>query len=285
MKKESSLLFGAHMSISDGFDQAVLQGEAIGCTAIQIFTKSNRQWACKPLEKKRIDALKKALQSSCVKTVIAHATYLINIGSPDVELAKKSTNALITELNRCSELGIKYLVLHPGSHSNADITECLTRISAHLDHALESSTGTTSILLETMAGQGTSIGHTFEQLALIIKKSHHKKRIGICFDTCHAFAAGYDFRDKKSYKKMWDHFDEVIGLNKLHAIHVNDSKTDLGSHVDRHTHIGQGKIGLLAFKMIFKDPRFVAIPKILETPHATNQDHKRNIDTIKSLIS
>jgi deoxyribonuclease-4 len=285
MKQKTHLLFGAHMSIAGEISLAIERGESIGCTAIQIFTKSNRQWKAKELATQDTNAFKAAWYNSSIKSVITHATYLINIGSPNNELAEKSVMALTEELNRCNDLSIPYLVLHPGSHSNTDVNECLKRISANLDRSLEKSNSKTSILLETMAGQGTGVGHTFEQIATIIESSHHKSKIGVCFDTCHAFAAGYDFRTKTTYKNMWENFDKTIGLHKLHAIHVNDSKGGLGSRVDRHADIGEGKIGLEAFKLLFNDPRFVAIPKVLETPRATIEDYEKNMAVVRSLIT
>lgn len=284
MKKKTDLLFGAHMSIAGGFSLAIERGESIECTAIQVFTKSNRQWNAKSIAEEDIANFKLRWKNSSIKSIISHASYLLNIGSPNDELAEKSTKALTDELNRSSALGIPYLVLHPGSHSNTDINECLKRIAENLDRALENSNGGTAILLETMAGQGTSIGHTFEQIATIIKNSHHKRSIGVCFDTCHSFAAGYDFRTKSSYNDMWNNFDKTIGLHKLHAMHVNDSKGDLGSRIDRHADIGEGKIGLEAFRLLFNDPRFENTPKVLETPRATIEDYVKNMATIRSLI-
>jgi deoxyribonuclease-4 len=284
MNKTTPILFGAHMSISEGIYKSIERGESIGCTAIQIFTKSNRQWYAKPLDQEDINAFQNAWKKSSIKSIIAHASYLINIGSPNNELAKKSVAALIEELNRCNMLSIPYLVLHPGSHSKTDIESCLQRISDNIDKALEKSDGKTHILLETMAGQGDSVGNTFEQLATIIKHSHHKSKLGVCLDTCHIFAAGYDFRTKEAYNALWNLFDQTIGLEKLHAIHCNDSKTELNSRVDRHTDIGKGKIGLHAFELLFNDHRFAHIPKILETPKESLSDDLRNMKTINALI-
>ena len=284
MEKVSKLLLGAHMSMIGGFYRAIERGESIGCTTIQIFTKNNRQWHAKPLQNEEIELFKNKWKESSIQSIIAHATYLINLGSPQKELEEKSIKAAINELERCNSLTISYLVLHPGSHTNTDETESLKRIARNLDFIFESAQGDTSILLETMAGQGSSLCYSFEHIAEIIKLSKHKKRLGVCFDTCHAFAAGYDFRTKKDYIAMWKHFDDTIGLNKLHAIHINDSKTDCGSRVDRHTDIGKGKLGLEAFRLLFNDKRFANIPKILETPYTTLDDYKRNMETIYSLI-
>jgi deoxyribonuclease IV len=283
MKKEHSLLLGAHMSISGKIELAIERGESIGCTAIQIFTKSNRQWHAKPLTEDETDAFKKAWKSSSIRSVIAHASYLINIGSANEELEQKSVAALKLEMERCTALGVPYLVLHPGSHTNTNLELCIDRISKNINKLL-ANTSHCTILLENMAGQGSSIGGTFEQLAQIIKHVDDKKRIGICFDTCHAFAAGYDFRTKKTYNAMWETFDTLIGLNKLKAIHINDSQKDVGSRVDRHTNIGKGKIGLTAFELLLKDPRFTDIPKVLETPKKDLIDDKKNMETLISLL-
>ncbi|HLW72787.1 MAG TPA: deoxyribonuclease IV [Candidatus Babeliales bacterium] len=284
MKKKHSLLFGAHMSIAGEMHLAIERGKSIGCTAIQIFTKSNRQWHAKAITDKEADSFKKAWKESSIQSIIAHASYLINIGSPDSELEKKSVYALELELNRCTMLDIPYLVLHPGSSTKGDEQECLARISQNIDKLL-AKIPHCNILLETMAGQGTSVGYTFEHLAQIIKHSEHKKRLGVCFDTCHAFAAGYDFSTEKTYNLMWEQFDKIVGINKIKAFHINDSQKDLGSRVDRHTDIGKGKMGLKAFKLLFNDPTFFDIPKILETPKNDLSDDKKNMDTLFSLLT
>lgn len=288
--KKSCLLLGAHMSISGGFEKAIERGTSIGCTTIQVFTKSNRQWHAKPITDQEAELFHAAVKESAIKPIVAHATYLINIGAPDKTIEKKSINAVMDELNRCEMLGIPYLVLHPGSHVGTDEKGCLERIAQNLDTILEADTGKTKILLETMAGQGSSVCYTFEQIAAIRKLSHHKQRVGVCFDTCHAFTAGYDFTTPHGYKAMWDEFDATIGLNHLEVMHINDSKKELGSRVDRHDDIGKGKIGLEAFRMLFNDPRFFDVPKLLETPkHDHDKDelggYARNMQVIKHLLS
>lgn len=284
MKQQPSLLFGAHMSIAGHLSDAITRGESIACTAIQIFTKSNRQWHAKPLSPEEVIAFKKAWKQSSIQSIIVHASYLINIGSGDDHLEEKSRNALEIEFARCAELGIPYLVMHPGSHTQTSEQACLERISKNIDLVLEKIPHGT-ILLETMAGQGSQVGYTFEQIAHIIKQSTHKKRIGVCFDTCHAFAAGYDFSTEKTYHSMWQDFDKIIGIEKLKAIHVNDSQKECGSRVDRHADIGKGKIGLKAFELIFNDPKLFDVPKILETPRAELADYRKNMDTIEELLS
>ena len=285
-KKRTSCL-GAHMSIAGGFDKAVERGESVGCTAMQIFTKSNRIWHVKHLEPEQVANFQKQLKNSPIepKNVIAHASYLINIGSSQAVTLKRSIHALREELTRSEELNIPGLVLHPGSATGASEEDCLRTIAQSLDQALEQTPGQTKILLETMAGQGSSVCYRFEQIAEIIKLSSHKRRIGVCVDTCHIFAAGYDISTPATYKKTWAQFDQIIGLDRLHAIHVNDSKKPLGSRVDRHADIGKGEIGLEAFRLLMHDERFVDIPKILEIPETTEMmaDYKRNLHLLENL--
>lgn len=283
--RKHRLLLGAHMSIAGGFEKSIERGLSIHATTIQIFTKSNRQWHAKKITNTESDVFRIATQESGIKPIVAHATYLINIGSPDKEVEKKSIKALTEELERCHMLDIPYLVLHPGAHLNTDEQQCLERIAHNLDIILENDTGKTKILLETMAGQGSTVCYTFEQIAEVRKLAKHKRRIGVCLDTCHIFVAGYDFTTPHTYKAMWHHFDKTIGLNNLDVIHVNDSKKELGSRIDRHEDIGKGKIGLDAFKMLFNDPQFFDTPKILETPKDTPEDDMRNIKTIQKLLS
>ncbi len=285
IEKKSRLLLGAHMSIAGGFEKAIERGASIGCTTIQIFTKSNRQWHAKPITQEEAALFRAATKESVIDPIVAHATYLINIGATNQAIEKKSISAAIEELERCAMLGIPYLVLHPGSHTNTDEQECLKRIAANLDKILNAVPGDTKILLEIMAGQGSTVCYSFEQLAFIRNHAHHKNRIGVCFDTCHAFAAGYEFSTPESYKAMWDEFDATIGLEHLEVIHVNDSKKERGSHVDRHEDIGKGAIGLLAFELLFNDPQFFDTPKILETPKDDLSDDLRNMRTIKNLLS
>lgn len=288
--KKPSLLLGAHMSIAGGLEYAYQAGESIGCTAIQIFTKSNRQWAAKELQPDDVNAFKLAQKKSHIKSTIAHATYLINIGASDPATHQKSVNALRIELDRCEQLNIDYLVLHPGSHGNTDEKTCLNKISDTLNTLFNATKTRTVILLENMAGQGSAVCYRFEHLGYIIAQSDFKQRLGVCFDTCHAFAAGYDFRTRDTYEAMWQLFDEAIGIHKLKAIHLNDSKKALGSRVDRHEDIGKGSLGLEPFALLLNDPRFFDIPKILETPQSDLhesilQDYARNMDTLKGLMT
>lgn len=282
---KKTLLLGAHISIAGGFEQAIIRGESIGCTAIQIFTKSNRQWNAKPIPQETSTLFKEAVRASSIQTVIAHAAYLINIGSPHNETRNKSIQSLMQELHRCQQLTIPYLVLHPGSRGSSSSKECLTAIAQALNQVLDTVPGTTMILLETMAGQGSNVCYHFEQLASVYELCHHKDRIGICFDTCHAFAAGYDLTTQSSYQETWKRFDHILGLDLLKAIHINDSKKGCGARVDRHEHIGKGMIGNECFQLLFNDTRFFTIPKILETPKDSLADDLRNIQHIESLIT
>jgi deoxyribonuclease-4 len=284
-KHKKTLLLGAHTSIEGGAYKAIERAHSIGCTVVQIFTKSNRQWFAKPLTTNDIEQFKKAVSETQMCATVSHASYLINLASPKAETRTRSIDALKKELERCHTLEIDYLVLHPGSPVSQGAKQGIELIAKGLDSVLGNYTGSTMLLLETMAGQGSSLGGKFEEIAALRKQSKHKKKIGVCFDTCHAFAAGYDFRTKSSYTKMWHDFDKTIGIKHLKAMHINDSKKELDSHVDRHEDIGKGKIGKDAFAFLFNDPRFFDIPKILETPKETLQDDEGNIATIKQLLT
>lgn len=273
------------MSISGGFEKSIDRAELIGCTCIQIFTKSNRQWYAKNLNKEEIALFKKKLDASTIIKVVAHASYLINIGSPDKNTNQQSIDALSLELQRCQALGIPSLIIHPGAYLGSSLEACLELIAENLNTILDKNQGETSILLENTAGQGTTVGYTFEQLATIYGHIKQKKRIGFCFDTCHAFVAGYDFRTKKTYTNLWSHVDEIIGIKNIKAIHMNDSKKNLGSKVDRHEHIGKGQLGLEAFQLLLNDENLFDIPKILETPKDDSlSGYANNMETLRKLL-
>lgn len=285
---KKKLLLGAHMSIAGGVHNAIARGESIGCTAIQIFTKSNRQWHAAPLKEEEIKLFKEAVKNSKLidkKDIVVHAAYLINVATKEAAMRKKSLHALNQELSRCEQLDIPWLVLHPGSRVGTDEEDSIKLIAEAIDEAYEKVPGSAKILIETMAGQGSSMCSTFEQIAAVIKASHHKRRVGVCIDTCHIFAAGYDV--KNHYKEVMKQFDDIIGLDKLHAIHTNDSKKGVGSHVDRHADIGKGELGLAFFKHLFTDSRLADIPKILETPKTGDdimKDYVRNMDVVRKLV-
>lgn len=282
---KKKLLLGAHMSIEGGFHNALERGESIGCTAIQIFTKSNRQWNAQPITQDVAILFKETLKKTNITYVMAHASYLINLASDKKETREKSINALTKELERCSILGIPHLVLHPGSHIKQGVEEGLAHVINGINKAFEQSKNKTMILLETMAGQGSALGSTFEELAYIKEGISQKDRIGICVDTCHIFVAGYNLAPAKEYKALWKKFDEIIGIKHLKAFHINDSKKEYNSHVDRHEDIGKGCIGKEGFSLIMNDPAFFEIPKILETPKESLDQDKNNMETLYNLIS
>lgn len=258
---------GAHMSISGGLDRAFGHGLRAGCDCLQIFTKNQQQWRSRPLADDEIARFKAAQQQSGIAPVLAHDSYLINLGSPDDEQWERSIAAFADELERCAALGVPYLVTHPGAHMGSGEEAGLQRVARALGRLLDAGTGApTVVLLETTAGQGTSLGHRFEHLARLLELVRHDERLGVCVDTCHVLAAGYDFRTPESYAATFDAFDRLVGLGRIRAFHLNDSKKDLGSRVDRHTHIGEGFVGLEGFRPIVNDPRFADLPMILETP-------------------
>jgi deoxyribonuclease IV len=281
----SELLVGAHMSIAGGIYKAFERGREVRCKTIQIFLKSSNQWKAKPLTDDDQALFQSAQNRSRISPVIAHDSYLINLASPDRTLRQKSLDAFIEEMNRANFLGVPYLNLHPGAHMGAGIGEGITRVAAALKEALDIVGPPVVLLLENTAGQGSSLGSRFEELAAIMEQTKIPDRLGVCLDTCHAFAAGYELRTEEGYGGTMREFDRLIGLEKLLAFHVNDSRKDLGSRVDRHFHIGKGCIGLSAFRFLVNDRRFEKIPKILETPKGTgNRDDKRNLATLRSLV-
>jgi deoxyribonuclease-4 len=262
------LLLGAHVSIAGGVKNSILEGEKLGCTAIQIFTANNRQWSKNNIKEKDVNEYLELKKKSPIKTVVSHASYLINLGSPKKDVEAKSKEALLSEISRCNQLQIPYIVMHPGSHLKSDIYESINKISNNISSILKEHKKTSMILLENTAGQGSNIGHSFEQLSTIINKipKELQNRVGVCFDTCHAWASGYKFDTKKTYDEMWDNFEKQIGIKKLKVIHMNNSKQECGSRKDRHEHIEKGLIPISAFRLIINDKRFEKIPKIIETP-------------------
>ncbi len=281
-----AVLLGAHMSIAGGVSKAFERAQSIDCTCMQIFTRNQNQWQSKPLDVQEIARYQALAQSTGIAPVVAHASYLINIGSPDPALWAKSADALRVELERAEQLDILGVVFHPGSHMNTSEAEGLDRIARGIDHAHAATAGVRTLtLLENTAGQGAHLGYRFEHLAAILAAVDDPGRIGVCFDTCHALTAGYEFRDQDSYARLWDEFDQVVGLERLKVFHFNDTKKDLGSRVDRHTHIGEGFLGLEPFRLILNDARFAALPKILETPKEDDMaDDVINLNRLRSLL-
>lgn len=260
-------LLGAHMSISGGLEKALFRGKACGCQVIQLFTRNPNQWVCGELSSKEIDAFHTARVQTSVVPVAAHDSYLINLASPRPENRRRSLQALQDELVRTDLLGIPYVVIHPGAHMGSGEKMGIRRIAGSLNRIFErTSKLRVRILLETTAGQGTSLGYRFEQLAEMIDQTESQDRLGVCLDTCHLFAAGYDFGDRETFNTLVRDFDASIGLSRLKVIHANDSKKERGSRIDRHEHIGQGLIGERAFSFLLKAPAFKDLPFILETP-------------------
>ncbi len=280
-------LLGAHTSISGGVSESIPRAEKLKFAAMQIFTKNNNRWNSKPLEEKEIELFKDRLAKSNIKLVVTHDSYLINLCAKDKSLRKKSREAFVDELKRCEQLGIPHLNFHPGAHTGQGEEEGIKLIAESINIAHEETKSfKVSSMLEMTAGQGTVIGYRFEQLAKIIELVDDKKRMTVCIDTAHIFAAGYDIKTKKNYEKVIKDFDDLIGLKKLKCFHMNDSKKELGSRVDRHEHIGNGFIGKEGFKNIMNDKRLEKIPKILETPKGKDQlEDLRNIKILKGLIA
>ncbi|MDH3976266.1 MAG: deoxyribonuclease IV [Deltaproteobacteria bacterium] len=279
-------LLGAHMSISGGIDLAIDRGEQVGCHVMQVFTKNSNQWQGKALEESVIESYKSKLEKSPVSEVIAHDSYLINLASPEKEMRQRSFDAFLDEMERCRKLGISSLVMHPGSHKGAGEEGGLKIITEEFNELLAMTDGWgVHIVVETTAGQGTNLGYRFEHIASIIDGVKEKDRIKVCFDTCHVFAAGYDLSTEEGYYETMERFESLIGLDRLAAFHINDSKKALGSRVDRHEHLGKGELGETPFRLIMNDPRFAGIPKILETPKGKEmEEDKVNLAYLRNLV-
>jgi deoxyribonuclease-4 len=278
-------LLGAHMSIEGGLHRAFERIIAVKGESLQIFSKNQRQWRAPELTPSEINEFIKAWETWGRGPVAVHDSYLINLANPDKAKAGRAVAAFTEEIRRADQLAIPYLIMHPGSHVGSGRETGMQQLTANLDRAFDSTEDarTVTVLLETTAGQGTGLGATFEELAQIINNSSYSKRLGVCFDTCHTFAAGYDISTKEGYEKTFADFDRIIGLERLKFFHLNDSKKELGSRVDRHDHIGKGKIGLQAFRFLMNDPRFANHPMVLETPK--EKDLKEDIENLKLLKS
>ena len=280
------MIFGAHESIAGGVFKAIERGRTATCDTIQMFNKSNSQWRAKKLVDDEIEKYFKMQDELGVSVACSHSSYLINIASPVAELNEKSYHALKEEMERCELLKIPGLVFHPGSHVGSGEEAGLNAIVKNINKIFENlKDNNVLLLLETTAGQGTNLGYTFEQLGYIIDNVEDKDHVGVCIDTCHIFAAGYPIIEPKDYKKTMKQFDNIIGLGKLKIIHMNDSKKEFGSKKDRHEHIGQGEIGLEAFRNFVNDSRLKKVPMILETPKdETLEDDIKNLKVLRSLV-
>ncbi|MCI0407240.1 MAG: deoxyribonuclease IV [Acidobacteria bacterium] len=284
--KGADLLLGAHMSIAGGIDLAPIRGKEIGCQTIQLFTKSSNQWRARPLLPDEIERYQANLRAAEIAPAVAHDSYLINLASTDPELHRKSMAAFLEELERAEALGIPYLVTHPGAHMGAGDESGLRQVVNSLRELLKQTKGyRVQVVIETTAGQGTSLGYRFEQIAALLDQIGLPERTGVCLDTCHVFAAGYDIRTPEGYANVLGAFDTVVGISHLRVIHLNDSKKELGCRVDRHEHIGKGAIGLEAFRCVLTDPRLRGVPMILETPKDDDfvVADRRNLATLRRL--
>lgn len=258
---------GAHVSAAGGVDQAVLRAHELGATAFALFTKNQRQWQAAPLTKSVINAFRQNCEkyNYSASQILPHDSYLINLGHPESEALQKSRVAFIDEMTRCQQLGLTLLNFHPGSHLNKiDVKRCLSRIAESINIAIDNTSDVVAVI-ENTAGQGSNLGYQFEQLAEIIQQVENKNRVGVCIDTCHAFAAGYDLTTEQACQHTFAEFERIVGFQYLRGMHLNDAKSTLGSRVDRHHSLGQGNIGENVFRYIMNDPRFNNIPLILET--------------------
>ena len=279
------LLIGAHQSIAGGTPRAVERGLAAGCRVVQIFVKNNNRWVGKTIDEAEAREFRQAKRRARFAHVAAHTSYLINLASPSSDLRRQSVASLADEILRCHALGIRDLVLHPGAHCGEGESSGIARIASSLDEAFARTAETrVRILLETAAGAGSCVGHRFEHLRDILGAVRNRRRVAVCFDTCHVHAAGYDLTSENGYAETIAAFDRTVGLRRLAAIHVNDSKRERGSRVDRHEHIGKGRIGRRGFRNLMTDARLAAIPKFLETPKDETLDlDRKNLATLRRL--
>jgi len=278
------MILGAHVPAKGGLHNGISIGEELGCQAIQIFTKSPNRWVGKELTDDDVNMFIQHWRSSNIAVVLAHDSHLTNLASPKVDVLANSYDAYLEQIYRASRLKIPYLVTHLGAHLSSGVGIGLRLLSENLNKLLDETIGTdVMVVLETTAGQGTNLGYRFEHIRQLINSIEQKNRIGVCIDTCHIFAAGYDIRTAKSYQATFDKFDRIIGIDNLKVLHLNDSKSEFRSRVDRHEHIGKGKIGLEAFNLLVNDERFKKIPMIIETPQ-NEEMHQVNLETLKRLI-
>ena len=282
--KQNRPLLGAHVSIAGGVDKAPKRGRELTCGCIQIFSKNQSQWRAKPLTKEAILGFKQGLAENDIGGVLIHSSYLINLASPDGKKHEMSMDAFLDEIDRVDQLGVKQFVFHPGSHMGEGEDKGLMKIAESLNVIIDSRPDSgVKILLENTAGQGTNLGYRFEHLAKIIDMVEDKGRMGVCFDTAHGFASGLDLRTREGYENVWKSFDDIIGIERLKAFHLNDSKKDLGTRVDRHEHIGQGLIGLDAFRFLLNDVRFSGMCMYLETPQGEDE-YLENLRVLRALF-
>lgn len=274
-------MLGAHVSVAGGLHKAFDNGHSLNCDTIQIFVKNPNRWAGTSANSDQVERFRNAHQQSNIQQVVVHDIHLTNLASPKSETLDKSLQAFAFQLDLVEQLGLSYFVTHLGSHLGAGEPEGLRILSQSLNQALDQSQSVT-ILLETTAGQGRNLGYCFEHLQQIIEQSSQPNRLGVCFDTCHVFAAGYDLRTEDDYYQTFDIFDQIVGLDQIKAFHLNDAKSEFGSRVDRHDHIGQGNIGPIAFELLVNDPRLQNRPMIIETPEMDKM-HSQNLQILRQM--
>jgi deoxyribonuclease-4 len=279
-------LLGAHMSIAGGVGEALIRGRKVDCDCVQIFTKSSRQWASKPYSPEEVATFKRNIAETGIETVVAHDSYLVNLGAPDEKLRLRSVEGMINELERCELLGVPCLISHPGSHVGAGEEAGIKTIARSIDEVHEACRGFKArIALEITAGQGSNLGCGFEQMGRIFDSVKENDRLRLCFDTQHAFASGYDLRTEEDYDRAFSELERYIGLDRLVAFHINDSKKPLNSRVDRHEHIGKGQLGLDFFRRLLRDPRFFGLPMCLETPKGPDlKEDVENLTVLRALF-
>ena len=283
-------ILGSHLSIAGGYYNAVESAHLVGCDCVQLFTKNNNQWRAKAITAAEVDLFRGKLAERKILHPLSHASYLINLASPAEDLWRKSVDSMVVELQRAEQLGIPYVVVHPGSHTTATEEEGINLIVRALDEIQARTQNLAAIpLLENTAGQGSNLGWKFEQLAAMLAGVKDRSRVGVCFDTCHAFAAGYPLGSEAEYQTTWKEFDKAVGIQNIKAIHLNDSKRELGSRVDRHEHIGEGKLGLAPFRLLLADSRFRDVPMYLETAKEKNAAGEEwdvvNLRVLRGLIA
>ena len=276
--------FGFHISIAGGFSRVVERAEARGCETIQFFSRNPRGWEYSPLNKKDVEAFRSSIESSYLSPVFLHLPYLPNIGSTKSKFYKRSIHSIATDLQRAERLGARYLISHIGHRLEASEDQAIEAVSQGIDRAFEKVKNAVILLLENTAGQGTEIGYTFEQIKKIIDGVSDHERVGVCLDTAHSFGAGYDLSNKDGIERTLEVFDQTLGLKRLHLLHLNDSKTALGSRKDRHWHIGEGYIGREGFRYLVNHPSLNHLPGIMETPRKDTVEDLKNMEVIRSLV-
>ena len=276
--------FGFHISIAEGFSKVVERAKVRGCETIQFFSRNPRGWKYSPLDEKDLEEFRSSIKSSGLFPIFLHLPYLPNIASPKSKFYKRSIHSIATDLQRAEQLGAQYLIIHIGHRMESSEDEAIEAVSQGINQAFEKVKNPVILLMENTAGQGTEIGYDFEQIKKIIEGVHDHQRMGVCLDTAHSFEAGYDLSNKEGIERTLESFDQTIGLKRLHLLHLNDSKTPLGSRKDRHWHIGEGYIGLEGFRYLVNHPLLRHLPGIMETPRKDTVEDLKNMEVIRSLV-